>query len=77
MFDRFPISENVPIKFREKDQVITKNSTDPTHLEGDEKKLFVVSDITSTITLFVAIFFPSVTGEDREPLRAVVHSSKF
>ncbi|XP_022668588.1 solute carrier family 12 member 4-like isoform X3 [Varroa destructor] len=54
--------DNLPINFREKGQVVSTNPDDDEHLEETKKRAFIVSDITTTFTFFVAIFFPSVTG---------------
>ncbi|XP_003744033.1 solute carrier family 12 member 6 [Galendromus occidentalis] len=55
--------DNVPIRFKTKGQVISRID-DPKVFDGesDNKFIYVVSDITTSFTFFVAIFFPSVTG---------------
>ena len=61
--ERFSVAENIPINFRKQGQVLSKDPDDKTIYDEKKRYRYVISDITTTFTFFVAIFFPSVTGE--------------
>lgn len=64
-----PSTENLWSAYLEKGEVVEKRGLPSTDTLGlkDNLPLYVVADITTSFTVLVGIFFPSVTGESLLP----------
>lgn len=56
MKKNFYVLENIPHRYTEKDNLIGMNEP------GNRDRGEIIADLTSTFTVLMAIYFPSVTG---------------
>lgn len=63
LYPLFPTAENLWSNYLPKGEIIEKPSAKSSDVLGNLNHEYVLVDITTSFTLLVGIFFPSVTGE--------------